>query len=256
MFRAILSIALTWGLFGCDPCAGVIGCTTAPFAAMEGQMVTPPLGYAAAGVRIEVIRTGSVPETLRTTANAEGFWRVEFASVAASGIDVDVLVTPLTGAPYSVSGVHLDAHTRRGEATVMPHWLLQPYFPDVAELFVKGPPEKRIANASVEFRRTAGIDMYGPGVMDGVVHEASDAAGRVPLLSRDRSGVYSTSVGYVVGTLTIRASLSDSIVIRGFRVRSTPVFDLPPGVFRIDLNQDPDSIAAASQLKHVVRRSR
>lgn len=217
-------------------------------------MVTPPLGYAAAGVKIEVIRTGSVPETLSTTADAEGFWRVEFASVAASGIDVDVIVTPLSETEYSMKGVHLDAHTRRGEATVMPHWLLRPYFPDVAELFIAGPPETRIANASVEFRRTAGIDMYGPAVTNGLVHETSDAAGRVPLLSRDRAGVYSTSVGYVVGTLTIRRSPADSFVIRGLRVRSTAVFGLPPGVFRIDLNQDPDSITL-SQQGHLLRHS-
>ncbi|CAN5350380.1 hypothetical protein BH09GEM1_BH09GEM1_04620 [soil metagenome] len=225
----LLGLAL---VTGCDPCSGVLGCSATQFAAINGQMVTSVEGNGVAGVRIAVIRPATA-ETLTTVSSSEGYWRAALASVPDEGVDVKVVVTVADGSSYAVNGVHLVAQQRRGESTVLPPWVTQPYFPDVGELFPADRPDLRVGGAKVEFRRTGGIAIYGPGVTNDIVSSTSDASGRIPLLAVGRPTVFSPSVGDVIGDLLIRVSATDSALVPSVHARSTQVYAAESAVQRI-----------------------
>lgn len=228
----VLLVALT----ACDPCSGVISCSSPPFIAIDGQMVETTFGQGVDGVRIDVIRRSGVAlesDSTSTVTASGGLWRVVLVPATAGDISADVVVTTNAGVTYRVGALTFRTLTRRGEANVLERWVVDPYFPDVAELFTEGTTDERVQGATVEFRRTGGLEFHGPLVANGVVTATTDAAGRIPLVSRSNGGVFTSGLGTTVGDLVVRRTPSDSAVVRGLQIRSTFLYHEFPGIVRL-----------------------
>ena len=220
----------------CDPCSGTAQCVNGTYLAADGQIVDAGSGRGVDGVRIDVTRRGGIlvdRDSVSTVTANDGHWRVQFDPASGGNLDVDVNVTAPTGASYRVRDLRLRTTERGGEGNLLDRWVANPFFANAAELFVRGTTDDRVVGASIEFRRTGGIDLLGPGVVNGVVHSSTDFAGRVNLFSPGEDGVFTSAVGDVVGDLTVKRSPSDSTVVTGLHIRSTYLYRDVTGILRL-----------------------
>ena len=222
----------------CDPCSGVAQCGAAegsPYLAVDGQIVEAASGVGVDGVRVAVVRRGGIRVTQDSvstmTANG-GHWRVQFSTAVAGAIDADAIVTTPEGLSYTVQGLHFSSSPRVGDANLVDRWVSNLYFPNLGEIFARGTDDQRVAGVRVEFRRTGGIALVGAGVKDGVFTGTTDFAGRVPLFTVNGAGVFTNSVGDVVGDLIVHRSAVDSSIVRGLHVTSSYVFRRAPSILR------------------------
>ena len=220
----------TLAMSGCEPCSGVARCSSGggnPYLAVDGQIVEPTTGQGVDGVRVQVIRRGGVVvarDSIATVTANGGHWRVEFSAASAGSIDAEAKISTPGGVSYTVPALHLISSPRVGDANFVDRWVTMPYFPNAGEIYLRGTVDQRIAGATVEFRRTGGVGLVGPGVADGVFRSVTDFGGRVPLFNLDYAGVFSDAVGDVVGDLVIRRSSTDSSVVRGLHLASSYVY--------------------------------
>lgn len=220
----------------CEPCSGTAQCVNGTYLAADGQIVDAGSGRGVDGVRIDVTRRGGIAvdrDSVSTVTAKDGHWRVQFTPATGGNLDVDVNVTAPTGASYRVRNLRLSTTERGGEGNLLERWVADPYFAYAFELFVRGTTDDRVVGAAVDFRRTAGIDLLGPGVANGAFHATSDFAGRVSLFSPGEDGVFTSAVGDVVGDLIVKRSPSDSTVVTGLHIRSTYIYRDSPGIFRL-----------------------
>ncbi len=227
------------GLWACDPCSGVIGCSRSgdnPYLAVDGQVVDPVSGVGMDGVRVEIVRRSGIdvdPNTVSTVTANGGHWRAEFTPTANGFIDADVAITTPAGLSYTVTGIRLTTTVNGGDANVLDRWVNRLYFDNAGEIYVRGSPDTRVVGAAIEFHRTGGADLVGSGATGGVVRSATDFAGRVPLFSIDDGDVYTNSLGSIIGDLIVRRSATDSSVIKNLSFSSSYVYRAPTAIIRL-----------------------
>jgi hypothetical protein len=124
-----------------------------------------------------------------------------------------------TLASYRVRDLSLDASTVAGESNAFDRWVVYPYFPISAELLWRGTNGEEVTNATVSFQRTGGVQLFGPGVVGGTIQTATDASGRAAFYSFS-SGIFSTSLGDVIGDLTVSAPSITPTTTHGVRLRA------------------------------------
>jgi 5-hydroxyisourate hydrolase-like protein (transthyretin family) len=217
-----LAGAVLPAIVGCDPCFGVYQCETEPRIAVEGELIVHWDGAPVAGVEIDFFRTGGIDlpvDTVRTMTNREGRFRVVVPTDGPGTVEGAIEVRPPGFSGYRVDGLVFETTRTRGDGSILPPWVVDPYFPYVGELFSRrtGQP---MASAAVEFRRTGGVSLYGNLESDGTVRTRTDDAGRFLLLEF----VYPQEPGEVVGDLRVEpAAGGAAFSIPGIRLESTHV---------------------------------
>lgn len=191
----------------CDPCAGVARCSSGDYLSATGQIVERANGHGVDGVRLDIVRVGGL--TLSTDSTTVfttdgGFWRAEFAPVSAGTLYVDVEVSPPTQAPYRVRNLPLVSREHGGDAALNERWVTRPFFNDFAQFVLRGTPGDPVANTRVEFRRTGGVQLVGPGIASGVYSRVTDAAGYYRLFPyADADTILPVGNEAVIGDLTV-----------------------------------------------------
>jgi hypothetical protein len=210
---------------GCDPCAGTAGCRTNPLLTATGQIVRNEDGRGVAGVRVHLARARSAADSASTVTDASGHWRISIPAGVEGDASVDVEVSS-ERAQYRVDGVPLRAHTTLGEGNLLGRWVDRPHFPISAQVERRGGQREALAGAMVEFRRTGGIEMVGPGVANGSAFGPTDLSGRVSLFGL-RADVWSTTLGDVVGEVRVTPPGGATIVTRDVRLGARYIYRQP-----------------------------
>lgn len=191
-------------------------------------MVDAVTGVGIDGVRIDIIRTGGIEvaaESVSTTTAGGGFWRVEFAPQSSGALIADVKVSTPGYPSYRLHGVELDTREHRGDANLNERWVPFLYFDFVAEFALRSDLAARPEGMPVEFRRTDGIALRGPGQVDGVYRAPTNAAGRIHLYpTTGDSAVFAVEDGTLVGTLAAYLTPNDSTIITGVSIWPSHTF--------------------------------
>jgi len=236
----IFAACLLLGAAACDPCSGVIGCGNGRYLAAVGQIVDPVTGAGVDGVRIDIIRTGGIEvgaDSTSVTTGGEGFWRVEFSPREPGVLSADVKVSAPGYAPYRLRDVQLPTRDHAGDASFNQRWVPYLYFDYVGEFFLNGTQDTRPVGVVVEFHRTSGPQLIGPGQTGGVYRAPTNVAGRIHLFpTTGDSAVFTAEDGPVVGDLTVHLSATDSTWWHGVQITPKHTYrdqrDFPP-VIRI-----------------------
>lgn len=198
----VLGLALTAGASACDPCSGTPSCTSNPFIAATGQIVSQVTHSTIDGAIVSMVRRGGVAtrfDSVATVSQLGGNWHVEMEAVEHGDVIVDVIVAAPGGQPYRVEGLRLPTLSGEGRSHVQPRWVPERYFPQIFELFYAR-SDTRVANVPVEFRRTGGAELFGTVPVDGIFRTVSNDAGWIRLFP---PGVTAGSGGPVIGDLTL-----------------------------------------------------
>jgi hypothetical protein len=225
-----------WGAVGCDPCAGVVGCTVPESVVVEGRMVETLSGRPVGGVEIRILSQGG---TLLATATSshEGYWRSELDS--SEPLTVDFMVTPPDAPPYRVAGVELRAFDRRGESNVMQSWVDRPNLPILGEAFIRGTPDERVAHQPVEVTILAGPQLVGPGISGSRFSTITNDFGHVVIFGRE---VYASTVDPLVVDLQFYIPDLGTYEHRNVMIRPSHVFRDPWRVMRFGVGPSLDYV--------------
>lgn len=205
-------------LAGCEPCAGVTVCG-APRLDYEGDVYLHLNGRPAAGVRVELQRTGGVRlehDTLVAVTDSAGRFRLAAEADGegtVSGRIVFAPAPPYEKFPFAVE-VELGTVRAAGDVRFLGSWgvgpvRVQPRVRAVGELYHRGTLEPA-EGVPVEFRRTGGVDLDRP-----VLTVASGSDGRFHLVAP----AVGASRGSVEGELTVRpAAPASPFTLAGIRL--------------------------------------
>jgi len=226
--RVALGCVAALATAGCDPCSTTVGCSGSPVVAVVGQIVEDGTGVAMRNVRIDLVRQSGVAlqsPTASTTTQANGTFALELPAGDTGEALVTLTVSTRGQPPYSIPDVRLRATTATGSATVLPPWVsANPTIPYV--LIVRPDPDKEagLANALVEFRRTAGPLLLSNGIPVASVKGKTDAWGWVYLFRE----VKAEGGGAITGDLVVHSPVtSDSVVITQVSLKVSPRFEQP-----------------------------
>lgn len=197
-------------LSGCEPCAGVANCTTAPQRVVSGTILDRDSKAPRAGVEVEA-------SGVKVRTNAAGRWRLVMPSVNDS-----VLVIRVTsgGASYEVAGIRVRATTINGDGEELGSWYDRPVLNYVLGLQYNG---AALREADVRFTADA---QFGSEVFDvradggGYAHFIADAP----------------AAGAITGTLRVNHPNTGTRSFPGFSIVGDHVVEPPRirGVFGLD----------------------
>jgi hypothetical protein len=234
--HALLVMAIAGSLASlgaCDPCFGIGNCEGQPRLAVEGTLVEQVVGNAVPGVRVDVIRTGGAElenDSLSTVTDPNGHWSLAVGARAGGDVIVDIKVSAPGYAPYRVVGTNVATTDLRGAGHVFPAWVVNPYVAYAAELHYRTPENTRIGGASVEFRRTGGIEYY-MNTIDQVFSGRTDGSGRLALFDIN---VHAIGLGDLLGDLIVHLpSPLQTDTIHGLHLAATQLFQSPTTIITI-----------------------
>jgi hypothetical protein len=228
--RALVVLILCAAQWGCDSCSALSSCSGGPYLALGGQIVDPATGRGIDGIRLDVRPAAGVAVregVITTTTAGGGFWRAEFSPEESGTFVADVTVAPPDLPPYQVSGLRLETRPNRGDAHLNERWIPYLYFLVIGEFYRNGTADDRVEGAAVEFRRTGGVTVVGPGFQNGVYRSVTNGAGRVVLFPAiGATAVNAVVAGELIGDLVVRLPASaDSTVIRGVHLATRYRYD-------------------------------
>jgi hypothetical protein len=202
---------------------------------VDGQIVDPITGSGIDGARVEIVRTGGLAldvDSVGVATSEGGHWRLELGPKGAGAVEVEIVVAAPGAAPYRVPTV-LTTRDHRGDATLLPPWVPVPYFSFVGEFFLNGTVDRRVEGAPVEFRRTGGVLLRGPGIATGTYNTTTDAGGRFAAFPTQTNAVFPVTFGAVVGDFSVNLGPTlGTTVVRDVRLQATPVYKQPAAIFR------------------------
>lgn len=163
----LAGVLLAASAAGCDPCAGIADCRQTPRVALQGQIVDNITGAGVSGARIDVVyAAGSRTETdsVSVTTDAGGRYEASLGDVITEdGPAIVAITVTAEETRYRVPGVVVPPLNVRGDVYLLPTWVRRPYFPHAGEVWKGNDPAIRRTDAAVEFRRTGGVAVSGPG---------------------------------------------------------------------------------------------
>jgi hypothetical protein len=207
----------------CDPCTGTADCRRSPVVAVIGQIVDETSGMPVGDVQVAIARQSGValqPSNGTTTSSANGMFELELAASDEGEVVVTVTVAAPGRRPYTVPDLRVAATTRTGTATVLHPWVAaNPIFPYVVILHREGTQEG-IANATVEFRPTAGPAILSSDTAVSIVRGTTDGSGWSYLFR----GLTADQTGVITGDLTIRTDSGTSLTLPQVTWSAAPRF--------------------------------
>lgn len=199
-----MTVSVLATVAACDPCFGTVGCEGRPRAVVTGQIVDATTGAPVDGIPVRAVVVGGAAEAgaaVTTMTAAGGHWRAEFGASEAGNVLLDVTVSPPQLAePYTVRNVGVPTVEMRGDAHILPRWVVNPWFNIHGELFLRGSANELIRNTMVQFTRTGGAVISGPGVAGDVYRAPTDPYGRVQLF---QFAAVPDRLANVIGDLTL-----------------------------------------------------
>ncbi len=204
------AVVLVLLLTGCEPCAGVSGCTTERRLDVAGQIVDRATGRPVGGVTIHVAPSTAGATGGAVTTDAEGRWRVTGVATSDS-VTTDVSVQGAAGG-YVVRALRLPTVRGAGEATYVGLWTSRAFARALITALRRGVPA---VGASVVFRRTSGVN-----IAPGVVQSATNGAGTFEL------AFDADSLGAAIGTLEVNYAGRRS-VFTGYGVNAEYRYGIP-----------------------------
>jgi hypothetical protein len=166
VLRALATLAVAGAVAvgaGCDPCAGLPSCRSAPRVEYEGRIIDFQTGRGVGGVTVVFRRTGGPPldaDSLVAETDGEGRFRLSVGAAGAGEVVGEVTIRPPAPRPrFSVGTVRLATSTVRGGGGVLETWAVQPYVSWVGSVVTRRGPGA--AWASGLFYRTGGARLAG-----------------------------------------------------------------------------------------------
>ncbi|MEP6494707.1 MAG: hypothetical protein ABJF01_18620 [bacterium] len=205
-----------------------------PRLVIDGQIVRSQDGRGVDGIRVDVMHSGGVgidAESTSVTTSAGGFWHIDMPATATGDVILDVRVnTPVLKHPYIVRGLHVQPVTRHGDAKILDRWVVNPYFPNYVDIFLRGAGDRPVTSTVVVFQPTVG-ELTGAAVTNGLAHTETD-----PIFGRAQFFLYNafaTDTGDVIGDMSIElpAPFATSVV-HGVRISPTYIYRAPGIVSR------------------------
>jgi hypothetical protein len=222
--RAIALLVLP--LIGCDPCGATLNCTGAPRVAVVGQIVDDNSGAPVGSASVMLQRQSGVmlePLNAATTSTSDGAFELELPASTVGDAFVSLTVAAPGRPSYVVPDIRLTATTTSGSATVLQPWAAgRPHFPFVLIVYRDFATEQGAADATVEFRRTAGPLMMSGDTPVDTIRGTTDGVGWLYLfrdIRADRAGV-------VTGDLLIWTS-GDTLTLPQVTWEAVPRFKQP-----------------------------
>ena len=167
---------------------------------------------------------------MSTVTDADGHWQIGESARGVGDVTVDVNVHLQNVASYRVGGLHLSVSDRRGDGLVMPTWVSDPYFAFALELFYRATQDTRVEGATVEFRRTGGID-YNVGSSGQVFTGRTDVAGRLNLFD---VWAHASSLGDLIGDVVVHLPAPFAPdTVRGLHLGATQVLHAETQIIRL-----------------------
>ena len=199
-------VALCLG--GCDPCSGVIGCSTAPRLAFAGQIVEPLTG---APIRGAVVRVAGA----QAVSGANGRWELWVPAGETSAGRLLEIRVEAPGEKGYVARVAAKPTTVAGEVQELGRWNSRPFVRFQGTLLrADGTP---VVGASVTFTPHGGVP---------VTLVSSEPTNDGGIFSLYMAG--GSDVGEAVGTLTVsHPSFTRSTQLQGFALPVTQEWQLP-----------------------------
>jgi hypothetical protein len=233
--RGVLVLLVMSAVQACDPCSGVANCDVTAYLAVDGQIVDPVNGVGIDGVPVGVVRIDGVAvdvDSVSTRTADGGHWRVELSPHGPGTVYVEVVVSPPGYPSYRVP-LTLVTRTRGGDATLLDKWVPEPYFSYAGELYLNGTADERVNDAAVEFRRTGGVQLRGPGIETGVFRTRTDIAGRFTAFPTVESGVFPVTFGNVFGEFRVDLGPPYGVsIVRNVVLSPTPVYRKARDIYR------------------------
>lgn len=203
---AVLALLLS----GCEPCAGVVNCTSGPQRVVSGTILDRDSKLPRAGVLVEA-------SGVKVRTNDAGRWRLVMPSVNDS-----VLVVRVTadGAFYEVAGVRVRATTITGDGEELGTWYDRPVLNYVLGLQYDGDP---LGAADVRFTADP---QFGGEVFD----ERADGGGYVHFIAD------APAAGAFTGTLRVTHPVTGTRTFPGFAIAGDYVVEPPRirGIFGLE----------------------
>lgn len=204
---------------GCDPCAGIVGCGSAPRLSIEGQVVVHESREPASGVEILFERTGGAAlarDSIVAVSNTAGRFRLAAEALELGEVVGRITVRPPGRSEYSVSDIRVETVEIRGDGEILQHrWVVDPYFDFLGELYSSENGKPIGVHSSVVFRRTGGIR-----TVSDTFATKTDFDGRFILRPE------ALEHGEIVGDITVGGLINNRYqerVIRGVRFSTTHV---------------------------------
>lgn len=240
--RLVLFLSLS-SLTACDPCSGIVGCERAGVLNLEGSIAHTVSDVPMEGVSL-ILRPlpGDMAgfDSLVAVSDARGYFRFFGSLRRDAPIEVTITVAPPAHPSYEVPPLAVEPVRRRGDAVVLPRWVVDPYVAEVGEL-VDLRTLRPIGGAVVEFHWISGPPPAG-GAWDGtVLRMRTESSGRFPLL---RDGPVA-GLGEIGGRLVVRIG-ARTFTFEGVRLRNTHVAYAPISIYRIGVDTSQASTVQVS----------
>jgi hypothetical protein len=226
MIRGLVLLFALTSLPACSPCAGVLGCSDEGDLRVQGRLVDPSSGIAAADARLRLTLDGVTSE-----ARTDGVGEFTFtrAGIGPGLVSYDLEVSPKGESTY-VAHIECIVSTVSGSGCPLRVMTTRPSVLGGGFVHYRGQGGPQVDGTPVVFRRTGGVRIYGTQVVgDSIAFAIDPDAGHINLLP---PGVFAREVGDLVGDLFVQLPAPlDSSVLHGIRLPSSAFFrDLPAPV--------------------------
>jgi len=218
---AALSLSLGLGLEACEPCEGILGCTSNPRISFGGQLIVRETGAAVRGVPLDFVRTGGVTlvsDSVTATTDAYGHFQLAVDAAEMGEVVGDLVVRAAAPwSPYRVRNLRFRTSEVRGEGQVLGRLVVDPYIEFIGVLFDRR-DGRLLAGAHLTILRTGGVAVSAPDSVEMTV----DSDGRFLYDTR------AAELGGMIADLVITApSLPRAYRLRGVQFEATYLDRLP-----------------------------
>ena len=162
---AFLALSLGFGLEACEPCAGILGCTSNPRISFGGQLIVRETGAPVRGVALDFVRTGGVSlasDSIRTTTDAYGHFQLAVEASDVGEVVGDFVVrASAPWSPYRARDLRFRTSEVRGEGQLLGRLVVDPYIEFIGVLFDRR-DGRLLAGARLTILRTGGVAVSAP----------------------------------------------------------------------------------------------
>jgi hypothetical protein len=224
--KHVAAVFLTFGMAGCAPCSGVIGCTDDGSLRVEGRLVQVLTGQPSPGARI---RLTFAQTNLEAVTDNAGLFQFALSDVGPQTLEYDLEVSPVAESSYVVPHQLCTVSNISGSGCVLSPMTTRPVVFGGGFVHYRGVGGAQLGATPVVFRRTGGARIYGDSVHnDAISFAIDDQDGHVNLLPK---GVFSRDVTDVVGDFVVSLPAPlDSSVLRGLHLPASAAFNEQPPV--------------------------
>ncbi len=165
-FASFAGVALIL-LQACSPCLGVVMCTEAPHAAVDGRILVGETGLAVRGAAVTLFANSGVQvDSAVAITDASGIFELSVRSGANALKKMSLRVSPIGLPGYTIDSLPCGVVTIHGDACVLDRIVPAPWVPYHAVITYRNSNGASVMNAPVTFNRTGGATWLGPNAAE------------------------------------------------------------------------------------------